>query len=66
MNGVRDIIKTLRLAKWRWAANTARINDNRWTYNIMDWQQGQGLGKEVDREEEGEMTSGFMKEQHGQ
>ena len=27
--------------------------------------QGQGKGKEVDREEDGEMTSGYMQEQHG-
>ena len=27
--------------------------------------KGQGKGKEVDREEDGEMTSGFMQEQHG-
>ena len=28
--------------------------------------QGYGKGKEVDREEDGEMASGYMQEQHGQ
>ena len=27
--------------------------------------QGYGKGKEVDREEDGEMASGYMQEQHG-
>ena len=30
----------------------------------MDWQPRIGNGKEVDREEDGEITSGFMQEQH--
>ena len=66
-NGVRDIMRTIKQAQWRWAGHTARRNDKRLTTRIMDWQpRTANQGKEVDREEDGEMTSGYMQEQHRQ
>ena len=48
------------LAKWRRAGHTVQRNDNRCTTQTMDCSQGQGKRKEVDREEDGEITSGYI------
>ena len=34
---VRDIIKYIKLLKWRWAGHVARRDDNRWSRRLTDW-----------------------------
>jgi len=40
--GVKDIIEKIKEAKWRWAGHVARMDDNRWTRRITDWQPRMG------------------------
>ena len=42
---VRDIIRTIKQAKRRWAGHTTRRNDNRWTTRIRNWQPRTGKRK---------------------
>ncbi|PIK46507.1 endonuclease-reverse transcriptase [Apostichopus japonicus] len=34
---VQDIIKEIKVKKWRWAGHLARQHDNRWTKKITNW-----------------------------
>ena len=34
---VRDIVKFIKLMKWRWAGHLARRDDNRWSRKLTDW-----------------------------
>jgi len=34
---VQDIIKEIKIKKWRWAGHLARQHDNRWTARISNW-----------------------------
>lgn len=43
--GVKDIIEKIKEAKWRWAGHVARLNDNRWTRRILEWQPRTGKRK---------------------
>ena len=36
--GVKDIVQVVKQQKWRWAGHVARMDDNRWTKRITDWQ----------------------------
>ena len=53
--GVKEIIEKVKEAKWRWAGHVARMNDNRWTRRLMDWQPRMGKEEEADRKQGGEM-----------
>ena len=44
--GVKDIIQKIKEVKWRWAGHVARLNDNRWTKRITDWQPRAGKRKQ--------------------
>ena len=37
MSGVKDIVEMIRESKFRWAGHVARLEDNRWTSQIVDW-----------------------------
>ena len=39
---VKDIIKKIKEAKWRWAGHVARREDNRWTKRLTEWQPRTG------------------------
>ena len=39
---MKDIIEKIKEAKWRWAGHVARMNDNRWTKRLTDWQPRTG------------------------
>ena len=34
---VRDIIREIKVKKWRWAGHLARYKDNRWTQRLTNW-----------------------------
>ena len=53
---IKDVVKFAAKQKWKWAGHVARLNDNRWTKRITDWQP---IIKdhEVDRRRDGETTS---------
>ena len=33
---VRDIMHVIKARKWTWAGHIARIQDNRWTFQVTD------------------------------
>ena len=35
---VKDIIEKIKEMKWRWAGHISRIQDNRWTKRLTEWQ----------------------------
>ena len=37
MTKVKDIIRSVKEIKWKWAGHIARHKDNRWTKEIMNW-----------------------------
>ncbi len=39
--GVKDIEK-IKEANWRWAGHVSRIQDDRWTYRLTEWQPRNG------------------------
>ena len=42
---VKDILTKINEMKWRWAGHIARINDNRWTKRVTEWQPRSGKRK---------------------
>ena len=49
---IKDIVKFAAKQKWKWAGHVARLNDNRWTKRITDWQPRYGKrsrGRQVKR-----------------
>ena len=40
--GVKDVIVKIRKMKWKWAGHIARLNDNRWTKRLTEWQPRTG------------------------
>ena len=47
--GGKDWILAHRIKKWRFAGKTARRNDNRWTYRLLNWTPCHGLGRKAGR-----------------
>ena len=47
---VKDITEKVRESKWRWAGHVARLQDNRWTNRLTEWQPRMGKKR---KEEEG-------------
>ena len=39
---IKDVVKFAAKQKWKWAGHVARLNDNRWTKRITDWQPRYG------------------------
>ena len=39
---IKDVVKFAAKQKWKWAGHVARLNDNRWTKRITDWQPKYG------------------------
>ena len=39
---VKDILEKIKEAKWRWAGHVARMQDNKWTKRVTDWQPRSG------------------------
>lgn len=39
---VVDIVKYVAKQKWKWAGHVARLQDNRWTQRITEWQPRNG------------------------
>ena len=49
---IKDVVKFAAKQKWKWAGHVARLNDNRWTKRITDWQPRYGKrsrGRQVKR-----------------
>ena len=42
---VKDILEKVKEAKWRWAGHVARMQDNRWTKRLTEWQPRTGKRK---------------------
>ena len=61
---IKDVVKFAAKQKWKWAGHVARLNDNRWTKRITDW-QNMAKDHEVDRWRDGETTSCRWKESLG-
>jgi len=39
---VKDILEKIKEAKWRWVGHVARMQDNKWTKRVTDWQPRSG------------------------
>ena len=49
---IKDVVKFAAKQKWKWAGHVARLNYNRWTKRITDWQPRYGKrsrGRQVKR-----------------
>ena len=49
---IKDVVKFAAKQKWKWAGHVARLNDNRWTKRITDWQpryRKRSRGRQVKR-----------------
>ena len=42
---VKDIIEKIKETKWRWAGHVLRVQDNRWTRRLTEWQPRTGKRK---------------------
>ena len=39
---VQDIVQFVLKQKWKWAGHVARLDDNRWTQRVTEWQPREG------------------------